>query len=114
MIHVTLPQTVNMYFSGSPPEWRMKAIQKLQYTFWTDPSVSNARLMRVYIDNLQTYKGLLAADIGVMIELVDRQSRENGLRAEYHVMLDKAKYVTANEDDKVVDEINLFAPEDAM
>ena len=84
---ITLPQAVTFCFSASPPEWRLRAIQKLQAAFWEGPSVRGAGTKRVYVDNLQVYRTLRAADIGVMYALVDRLSRENGLRAEYDALL---------------------------
>ena len=121
-MRITLPQTVNVFFSASPPEWRLRAIQKLQAAFWEDPSVrgagAGAGTMRVYVDNLQAYKTLRAADIGVMYALVDRLSRENGLRAEYDAMLAEAVAGLATddaaEDDELGDAFEFVAPDDAL
>ena len=33
-VTITLPQTVNIFFSAPPPEWRLRAIQKQQAAFW--------------------------------------------------------------------------------
>ena len=114
-MRITLPQTVNVCFSASPPEWRLRAIQKLQVAVWEDPSVCDAGTMRVYVDNLKAYKSLRAADIGVMYVLVDRLSRENGLRAEYDALLaDAIAGLAADAADDTDEGVEFVAPDDAL
>jgi len=120
-MRITLPHTVNFCFSASPPEWRLRAIQKLQHeAFWDDQSVHGARTMHVYVDNLQTYKLLRAADIDVMYALVDRLTRENGLRAEYDALLTEAiagladDATQGDELDELDSGVEFVAPDEAL
>jgi len=118
-MHITLPQAVAIVFSASPPEWRVRAVQKLQSALWDDRRVtSKIKRMNVYIDNLRAYKVLRAADADIMFALVDSLSHENGLRADYDARLAEAAVdiATAPDDDEEDAEIDggIVAPEDVM
>ena len=115
-MRVTLPQAVAVCFSASPPEWRIRAIRKLQSAFWADASVCGAGTMSVYVDNLRMYRMLRAADMDVVYALVERLSSENGLRAEYDALLAEAAAAAALADPADVDGdgIELVAPDDVL